>query len=273
MNRGYQIEGAARPLKGVFYAAVMFVVSLLFLHESPSFAAGMPLSVVSGSFVYEVAVAGEQSSAISYRVEATEYHGVRAWRIAWSDARMEAEHLISQKDGAPLYTQRINYRKHERVEVQYSLDPSRPHIYRRERRDETLVRRIHEPGLVDLGSLPQVLLGLQAGGNQGELHFKAIDYSDGSVYALLAKRVGYTTLNTQGRQMPCALYEANLDSWKAAFNPAIKLQVPTQTRLTNFATYAGPDPAGGGKTATLRMISSSSEVAVLSLPERTMLAH
>lgn len=232
----------------------------------------MPLTVVSGSFVYELAVAGEKSSAISYRVEATEYNGVRAWRIAWSDARMEAEHLIRQKDGAPLYTLRVNYRQHERVEVKYSLDPSRPHIYRRERRDETLVRHIHETGLVDLGTLPQVILGLQAGGSQGELHFKAIDYSDGSVYALFARRVGYTTLNTQGRHMPCALYEANLDSWKAAFNPAMRLQVPTQAGLTNFAAYAGPDPAGGRKAATLRMVSASREVAILSLPERSLLA-
>ena len=236
-------------------------------------AGSMPFAVVSGNFIYARAGAGGQESSISYQVEAANYHGIEAWRIAWSDARMDAVHYIRRGDGAPLYTRRVNHVRQETVQISYSLDPAKPHIYRRETPNETLVRRIHQPGLIDMGTLPQVLSGLQATRESGKLRFFAIDYSDGQVYALVARRVGYAKLANAGAGVRCAIYEANLDSWKAAFNPAVHLDVPTRAGLANFAAYSGPDPAGSGEITTLRMLSRSSDVAALSVAGKAVLAH
>jgi len=229
-----------------------------------TFGAVMPLAVVSGSFIYARAETDGDAAKIAYQVEATSYKGVDAWRIVWDDARMHAVHIIRRGDGAPLYTRRVDHLQQQTVEIIYSLDPATPHIYRRERKDETLVRRIRQAGLIDMGSLPQVLAGVQAAQGSGELHFSAIDYSDGQVYDLLARRTGYSTQFNAGERVRCAIYETNLDSWKAAFNPAVRLQVPANGGVMNFASYSGPDPAGSGEATTMTMLGRSGDVAVLS---------
>lgn len=243
----------------------LWFVFMMSAGVAPALAAVMPLAVVSGSFIYTRAESDGDTAKIAYQVEATNYHGIDAWRITWSDARMDAVHYIRRNEGAPLYTRRIDHVRQQTVEISYSPDPEKPHIYRRERRDETLVRRIRHSGLIDMGSLPQVLAGVQAAQGPGELHFSAIDYSDGQVYALLASRIGYSTQIKDGEGVRYAIYETNLDSWKAAFNPAVRLLVPASGGQTNFATYSGPDPAGSGEPTTLHMQSHNADVATLSM--------
>ncbi|MDQ6972171.1 MAG: hypothetical protein Q9M30_05940, partial [Mariprofundaceae bacterium] len=164
----------------------------------------------------------------------------------------------------------VNHVLQQTVEVSYSLDPSKPHIYHRESRDETFIRRVHQNDLKDLGTLPQILSGLHAVGESGEFHFSGIDYQDGQVYELLAKRVGYTTVKSGGESVRCAIFEVNLDSWKAAFNPTVRLQIPVRAGRSNFAGYSGPDPADSGKIVKLRLLSRSADVAALGRPSLTV---
>lgn len=247
-------------------SGLLCAAALLLCSAASAWAVETQPAAVSGNFVYTRSEQGDDAAKISYRVEPANYHGIDAWRISWSDTHMDAVHYIRRSDGAPLYTRRVNRVHPETVEIDYSLDPAKPTVYRRETRDETLVRRIRQRGLVDMGSLPQMLAGMQAAGKTSELHFSAIDYSNGQVYALVAKRIGYMTLTAAGRGVPCAVYEANLDSWRAAFSPAMRLQLPTSAGLANFSGYSGPDPDGSGKLITLRMRSSNLKVAMLRQP-------
>ncbi|MDQ6988166.1 MAG: hypothetical protein Q9M25_10220 [Mariprofundaceae bacterium] len=228
------------------------------------------ISVVRGNFIYAEDHQDGSAAKIAYQVEPAVYQGIDAWRISWNCDRMDAVHYIRRSDGTPLYAKRINHILQRTVEVLYSLDSAKPHIYRRESRDETVIRRIRQDELMDLGALPQVLSGLQASTHGDELHFSSIDYNQGEVYALLAKRVGYRTVKMLGESIRCAIYDVNLDSWKAAFNPAVRVLVPVTPGLSNFAAYAGPDPAGSGEKLTFRMLSRDSDVAVLQAEENEL---
>ncbi len=245
----------------------------LFLVFAPwqAMAVAAQISVVRGNFIYTEDHQSGSAAKISYQVEPAVYQGIDAWRIAWNCERMDAVHYIRRSDGVPLYAKRTNHVLQRSVEVKYSLDPSKPHIYRRESRDETVIRRIRQADLIDLGALPQLLSALQASAAGDELHFSSIDYNEGEVYALLAKRVGYRTVKIMGESIRCAIFDVNLDSWKAAFNPTVQVLVPTVPGLSNFAAYAGPDPAGSGEKLTFRMLSRDSDVAVLQ-PEESKLA-
>jgi len=233
------------------------------------------VSAVRGNFIYSDShhVVGVADQNISYQVEASVYHGVDAWRIAWNCDRIDAVHFIRRSDGAPLYIKRINHGLQRTVEVKYSLDPKKPSIYTRVSGDETVIRRIRQTGLIDLGTLPQMLSGLALLEKNDEMRFSGIDYDSGHVYPLLAKRIGYETVKMMGEPVKCAVYEVNLDSWKAAFNPSVKVKVPTRPGLTNFAMYSGPDPAGSGKKLTLRMIRRDSDVAVLQIQPGELSIH
>jgi len=247
----------------------------LFLLFAPwqAMAVEAQISVVRGNFIYAEDHQDGSAAKISYQVEPAVYQGIDAWRIAWNCDRMDAVHYIRRSDGAPLYAKRINHVLQRTVEVTYSLDPSKPHIYRRESRDETVIRRIRQADLMDLGALPQMLSGLQASAAGDELRFSSIDYDTGHVYELLAKRVGYRTVKMMGESRRCAIYEVNLDSWKAAFNPVVRIQVPTMPGLSNFAVYAGPDPAGSGEKLTFRMLSRDSDVAAIQPQENSLAIH
>jgi len=234
------------------------------------------IAVVRGNFIYSEKhqVPGLSDKNISYQVEAAVYNGVDAWRIAWNCDRIDAVHFIRRSDGAPLYVKRINHGLQRTVEVKYSLDSSKPSIYTRTTGDETVIRRIHQTGLMDLGTLPQILSGLAVSDDSDALRFSAINYDDGHVYSLLAKRIGYERVNMMmGEKVKCAIYEVNLDSWKAAFNPAVQVKVPTKSGLANFAMYSGPDPAGSGKKLTLRIVSRDSDVAVLQMQKKASDIH
>ena len=226
-------------------------------------ASAAPVSAVSGNFIYAGGNGRDAAEQIAYHVEPVVYHGVEAWRIAWSCKRIDAVHYIRRSDGAPMYVKRTNYGLRRTVEIRYSMQPGKPHIYRRESADETVIRRLRETQLTDMGALPQLLAGLQASNAGDEFHFSGINYNDGHVYPLLARRVGYASVNSMGVPVRCAIYEVNLDSWKAAFSPTVRLLVPTMPGLANFAAYDGPDPAGGGKRLSLRIIARDGDMAAL----------
>jgi len=225
------------------------------------------IAAVSGNFIYsewhQGAAATNSPNALSYQVNAVSYHGIPAWRIILDCPQIRAEHYIRSSDGAPLYARRVNHALHRTVEITYSLDPKKPHIYRRSSKNEYFERKIYQVNLRDLGALPQVLLGFQASGKTDEMSFKAINYDDGKVYELVAKRVGYHRVQAAGQFVRCAIYMVNLESWKAAFNKPMRMLIPTRLGQSNFAVYMGPNPAGTGKLLTLRLVDKSLTVASL----------
>jgi len=225
------------------------------------------IAAVSGNFIYsewhQGATVASKPNALSYQVNAVSYHGIPAWRITLDCPQIRAEHYIRSSDGAPLYAKRVNQVLHRTVEITYSLDAKKPHIYRRRSKNEYFERKIYQTNLRDLGALPQVLLGFQASGKADEMSFKAINYNDGKVYELVAKRVGYHRVQAAGQFVRCAIYMVNLDSWKAAFNKPMRVLIPTRLGQSNFAVYMGPNPAGTGKLLTLRLVDKSLAVASL----------
>jgi len=208
---------------------------------------------------------------LNNRVHATTWHGTSAWRITWDCPRIRAEHYIRMSDGAPLYTKRINHVLHRSVEIQYSMDAKQPSIYRRKSKNEYVERKIWRTGLNDLGTLPQLLMSRQNTPGAEEIAFSAINYNDGQVYDLVAKRKGFRNMHVLGRRIHCASYSINLDSWKARFNKSMRMLVPTKPDNANFLTYYGPDPAGTGEQLTLRLVSKAQHLA--SLAGHNMAVH
>jgi len=214
--------------------------------------AGEPfVAAVSGNFFYVEghgdATPGALHQTLNNRVRATTWHGTPAWRITWDCPRIRAEHYIRMRDGAPLYTKRINHSLHRSVEILYSLDAEHPSIYRRKSKNEFVERKIWRTGLRDLGALPQLLMSRQHSPDAEEITFSAINYDDGKVYDLIAKRRGFHNMDVLGRRIHCSSYSINLDSWKARFNKSMHMLVPTEPDNANFLTYYGPDPAGTGE--------------------------
>jgi len=250
----------------VFLSLAMVIVS--FVRPASCIAEEPSVVAVGGNFFYmeghEDKISGESPQTLNNRVQATTWHGIRAWHITWGDRRIKAEHYIRMSDGAPLYVKRINHVSHSSVEIQYSLDAKLPSIYRRSSKNEYVERKIWHTGLRDLGALPQLLMSRQNSSDAEAITFSAINYDDGQVYDLIAKRKGFRNMFVLGRRVHCASYSVNLDSWKAAFNKSMHMLVPTQPGSTNFLTYYGPDPAGTGEDLTLRFVSKSQSVALLS---------
>jgi len=244
---------------------VSFTTSVSCVAEEPFVAA------VGGNFFYmeghEDRTSGKLLQTLNNRVQAVTWHGIRAWHITWNDRRIKAEHYIRMSDGTPLYVKRINYVLHRSVEIQYSLDAKHPSIYRRKSKNEYVERKIWHAGLHDLGALPQLLMSRQNFPDAEAITFSAINYDDGQVYDLIAKRKGFHNMIVLGRKVRCASYSINIDSWKAAFNKSMHMLVPTQRGTANFFTYYGPDPAGTGEQLTLRLVSKSQSVALLSRHE------
>jgi len=250
----------------VFLASVMMIIS--FAMPVSGFAETPFVAAVSGNFFYMEGAKGAASDTFSQtmnnRVEATAWHGIRAWHITWDDRRINAEHYIRMSDGAPLYAKRVNHAMHRSVEIQYSLDAEHPSIYRRKSEDEYVERKIWHTGLRDLGTLPQLLMSRQNSPDAEEFTFPVINYDNGQVYDLIAKRKGVYNMTVLGRSIPCASYSVNIDSWMAAFNKSMHLIVPMQAKNANFLTYNGPDPVGTGKEISLRLVNKSQSVALLS---------
>ena len=168
-----------------------------------------------------------------------------------------------------LYVKRINHTLHRSVEIEYSLDAKHPSIYRRTSKNEYMERKIWRTGLRDLGALPQLLMSRQNSPGAEEIAFPAISYDDGQVYDLIAIRKGFRNVHIMGREIHCASYSVNIDSWKAAFNKSVHIVVPMQPDNANFLTYYGPDPAGTGEQLTLRLISKTRHFASLAVTQST----
>jgi len=249
----------------VFLASVMLVVSLVM--PASCFAETPFVAAVSGNFFYMEGAKGATpdtfSQTMNNRVEATTWHGIRAWHITWNDQRINAEHYIRMSDGAPLYVKRVNHAMHRSVEIQYSLDAKHPSIYRRKSKNEYVERKIWHTGLRDLGTLPQLLMSRQGSPDAERFTFPVINYDNGQVYVLIAKRKGVYNMAVLGRSIPCASYSVNIDSWMAAFNKSMHIIVPVQAKNANFLTYNGPDPVGTGKEISLRLVNKSQNVALL----------
>lgn len=257
-----------RPLQKVqllFLLSVMMITS--FAMPASSLAEEPFIAAVGGNFFYMEGHSDKTSNdltqTLNNRVQATAWHGTAAWLITWDCPRIRAEHYIRMSDGAPLYTKRINHALHRSVEIQYSLDAKHPSIYRRKSKNEYVERKIWRTGLRDLGALPQLLMSRQNAPDAEAITFSAINYDDGKVYDLIAKRKGFHNMHVLGKKIHCASYSINLDSWKARFNKSMHMLVPTQSDNANFLTYYGPDPAGTGEQLTLRLVSKAQDVASL----------
>ena len=246
---------------------IFFAASVLLLPAITASAA-----VVSGSFVYAQESDG---SLIQYRVDAVDYQGTPAWRIAWDCDKINAEHYVRRSDGAPLYVKRINHSLKRTVEIVYSLDAKKPNVYRKRTEDEYIERKIWDKNLRDLGVIPQLLMGFGRTASDSDkpvadLTFSAINYDDGKVYALIAKQTGFRTVTVEGDRVRCAIYEVKLNSWLASFVSKTRLLISHQAANSNFVSYSGPSLDGSDQDWSLRLVGKDKAVAMLEqskLPE------
>ncbi|MDQ6996583.1 MAG: hypothetical protein Q9M82_03880 [Mariprofundus sp.] len=109
----------------LFKRMQFFVLALLLM---PFLSMNVNAGIVSGSFVY---VQESNGGLIQYHVDAVDYQGTPAWRIAWDCEQIKAEHFIRRSDGAPLYVKRINHSMQRTVEIRYSLNDKEPSIYQK----------------------------------------------------------------------------------------------------------------------------------------------
>jgi len=237
----------------------MYVIAFALL-MAPFMAMNAHAEVVGGSFVY---VQESDGNLIQYHVDAVDYKGTPAWRIAWDCEQIQAEHFVRRSDGKPLYVKRINHSQNRTVEISYSLKDNQPSIYRKHSKDEFLERKIWDKGLRDLGALPQLLQGFSQPESGQDISFSAINYDDGKVYALIAKQTGFRSVTVEGERVRCAIYDVKLDSWLSTFVGKTRLLIPLKTRDSNFVAYTGPGLDGGSHPWSLRLIGKGKTVAML----------
>jgi len=235
----------------------MLVLALLFV---PAMSMNVNAGVVGGSFSY---VQESSGALIQYHVDAVDYQGTSAWRIAWDCKQIKAEHFIRRSDGAPLYVKRINHALQRTVEIKYSLNDKQPSIYRKQSKDEFLERKIWDKGLRDLGSMPQLLQGFVPSDSDQDITFSAINYDDGKVYELVASQAGFRNVTVEGDRVHCAIYDIKLDSWLSSFVGKTRLLIPQNTQNSNFVAYTGPSLAGESGQWSLRLVGRDKVMAML----------
>jgi len=240
------------------------VLALLFV---PVMSMNVHAGIVGGSFVY---VQESSGSVLQYHVDAVDYHGTPAWRIAWDCKQIKAEHFIRRSDGAPLYVKRINHSMQRTVEIEYSLNDNQPSIYRKQSKDEYLERKIWDKGLRDLGSMPQLLQGFLPSDSDQDITFSAINYDDGKVYELVASQTGFRNMTVEGARVHCAIYDIKLDSWLSTFAGKTRLLIPQRAQSSNFVAYTGPSLDGGSGQWSLRLVGRDKAMAML---EKTTLTQ
>ncbi len=243
--------------KYIFKRIQLSVLALLFV---PLMSINVNAGVVGGSFVY---VQESNGGLIQYHVDAVDYQGTPAWRIAWDCEQIKAEHFIRRSDGAPLYVKRINHSMQRTVEIMYSLNDKSPSIYRKRSKDEFLERKIWDKNLRDLGAMPQLLQGFANTGSGEDIKFSAINYDDGKVYELIAKQTGFRSVTVEGERVRCAIYEVKLDSWLSTFVAKTRLLIPQKADSSNFVAYTGPGLDGGPEQWSLRLVGRDKTVAML----------
>ncbi|MDQ6982271.1 MAG: hypothetical protein Q9M08_04595 [Mariprofundus sp.] len=242
----------------------ILVLAMLFV---PVISMNVSAGVVGGSFVY---VQESDGGLIQYHVDAVDYQGTPAWRIAWDCEQIKAEHFIRRSDGSPLYVKRINHAMKRTVEIKYSMNDKQPSIYRKQSNDEYLERKIWDKGLRDLGSMPQLLQGFFPSDSGQDITFSAINYDDGKVYKLIASQAGFRNVKVEGERVHCSIYDIKLDSWLSSFVGKTRLLIPQNTQSSNFVAYTGPSLDGGSGQWTLRLIGRDKVMAML---EKTALTQ
>lgn len=184
-----------------------------------------------------------------------------AWKVTWNYPDIDAEHYIRQSDSAPLYVKRVNRILHQTVEVFYSIEAEKPHLYTRRTANKFYEKKIWKIGLRDLGTLPQMLLDLKESKDAAGIVFPAIQYSDGEVYDLLAKKRGYRRNSIDGRAVASIVYHININSWLSILSPPVKIELPKHDKNINFFTYSGPDLANSGDISTFHLSHKATELA------------
>jgi len=249
----------------LFNRMQFFALGLLLM---PLMIMNVHAGVVGGSFVY---VQESNGDLIQYHVDAVDYQGTPAWRIAWDCEQIKAEHFIRRSDGAPLYVKRINHSLNRTVEINYSLNDKDPSIYKKRSKDEFLERKIWDKGLRDLGAMPQLLQGFVNIESGDDISFSAINYDDGKVYELIAKQTGFRNVTVEGERVRCAIYDVKLDSWLSTFVGKTRLLIPQKTQRSNFVAYIGPGLDGGSKQWSLRLVGRNKTMAMLEQSEQSRL--
>ncbi|MDQ6968899.1 MAG: hypothetical protein Q9M16_00125 [Mariprofundus sp.] len=225
------------------------------------------IAAVTGDFVY---MQEGDGSLLQYSVSKVDYQGTAAWLIAWQCDQLSASHYLRISDGKPLYVKRINHALNRTVEITYSQDKNTATIYRKQSADELIERKIWNTDLQDLGALPQMLIrivqaakqGDQSNTDQDNITFSAINYDDGKVYPLIAKKMGYRRIASANSSVRCAIYDVKLDSWMSSFVAKTRLLIPLQQGSSNFVTYNGPGLDSVSDAWSLRLVGKSSALAM-----------
>jgi len=97
---------------------------------------------------------------------------------------------------------------------------------------------------------------------QDNIKFSAINYDDGKVYPLVAKKMGYRRVSSDHNSVRCAIYDVKLDSWLSSFVNKTRLLIPLQQGSSNFVTYNGPGLDSVSDAWSLRLIGKSSSLAM-----------
>jgi len=200
---------------------------------------------------------GISAESMDYSISPCNYRGIASWRIHWRLPLLEADYYIRRSDNVPLYSKRMNRALGHDVEIEYSLSADQPHIYRRASESGVIERKIWNQNLFDLGALPMLLATAATGEqrNAKQIYFRSINYSNGKVYSIVARRTGFKLVSLQGKQVRCGVYSVNADSWLANFNHPATLFIPTTPGYGPFAAYDGPSPLGNGETVSIRELA------------------
>ena len=219
-------------------------------------------SVVAGEFTYQKQ--GVSKTPFSYHVKHVDVDAVSAWRISWQSQSMQAEHLVRRSDLRPLYTQRINHLNGQRIEIEYSTQIDAPTRYRRFENGEMIERLIWHDSLYDLGALPQLLATKLANGDHQNISFSAINYSDGKVYQLKARRGENRSVAVGEERIDCVEYSVSFDSWVSALVSPVHLLISQRQSLeSNLIAYKGPGLDGVGSFWSLLLVKNSRRIAML----------
>jgi len=227
------------------------------------------VAAVSGDFVY---MQEGDGSLLEYHVSKVDYQGIEAWMIAWQCDQLTATHYLRASDGKPLYVKRINHALKRTVEITYSQDKATPTIYRKKSADELIERKIWNTDLQDLGALPQMLVRIvqfNTESDQDKITFSAINYDDGKVYPLVAKKMGYRRVSSNNTSVRCAIYDVKLDSWLSSFVAKTRLLIPLQQGSSNFVAYNGPGLDSVSDAWSLRLVGKGSSLAMADSIDQT----
>jgi len=246
-----------------YMSALMLIVMLqLASGLNANAASESSAAAVSGDFVY---MQEGDGSLLQYHVSQVDYQGTKAWLIAWQCDQLTATHYLRASDGKPLYVKRINHVLKRTIEITYSQNKAIPTIYRKQSANELVERKIWNTELQDLGSLPQILVRIvQSAGtaDQDNIKFSAINYDDGKVYPLVAKKMGYRRISSDNSSVRCVIYDVKLDSWLSSFVAKTRLLIPVQQGSSNFVAYNGPGLDSVSKAWSLRLVGKSSSLAM-----------